>query len=91
MESIVPYVIWASLIMTGLSLVAVILFGIRGLSYGKADPTTISLLAVPAVILIVLSFVMDTWAEAAVLACVITLILTALALLASSARGLIGL
>ncbi len=91
MESIVPYVIWASLILTGLSLVAVLGYGIRGLAYGKADPTTIALLAIPAVILVVLGLTMDSWAEAAVLTCVITALLTMLALLASSARGLFGL
>jgi hypothetical protein len=92
MAGIVPYVIWAAVIITGLSIVAIVLFGIRNMTYGKMDVVTTTLLAVPFVLFGVLGFVvMDTWAEAAVLTFLILLVLTAGSLLLSSIRGLIGM
>jgi hypothetical protein len=90
MESIVPYVIWASLIITGLSLVAIVLFGIRGLTFGHAEPLTLVLLGIPTVILIISGLVMDSWAEAAVVTFLILLVLTIVSLLLSSTRSLLG-
>jgi hypothetical protein len=91
MAGIVPYVIWASIIITGLSLVAIVLFGLRNMTYGKMDPVTVAVIAVPFVLFLILGFVMDTWAEAAVMTFLILLVLTAFSLLLSSIRGLLGM
>lgn len=88
MEGIVPIAVWLVIAVTGLSLLAIGVFGIRSLVQGKVNPTTIVLTMIPIVLLGVLGFVMDSWGEAAIMACLIALVLTSLALLASGLRGL---
>ena len=91
MAGIVPYVIWAALIVSGLSLLTMLLFGLRGVFWGKIDYVTMGLLTVPALLLIILGFTMDSWAEAAVWTFLVLLVFTSLSLLISSFRGLLGL
>lgn len=91
MAGIVPYLIWAALIVSGASLAAMAVYGIRNIAYGKMDYVTAGLLGTPGLLLVVLGFVMDSWAEAAVMTFMILLILTSLSLLISSIRGLLGL
>ena len=90
MAGIIPYVVWGALIIGGLSLLCMVLFGIRGIVWGKMNYTTMALLGGPFLLLVVLGFTMDTWAEAAVMTFLILLVLTSLSLLLSSARGLLG-
>lgn len=89
MEALVPYAIWAVVILVGLGIVAIVLFGLRGLTYGKVDPLSIAIVAVPAVVLVVLGLVMDSWAEAGIWTVVIMFAIASLALLLSGTRGLI--
>jgi len=91
MTGIVLYVIWAALIISGFSLLAIVLFGIRNLTYGKMDYVTMALLGVPVVVMAILGFTMDTWADAAIITVLILLAMTSLSLLGSSIRGLLGM
>lgn len=91
MGGIVLYTIWAAIILTGLSMLTIIVFGIRGLTYGNMDNMTLALLAIPTTLIVVLGLIMDTWAEAFIMVFLIMLVLTSLALLVTSFRGLIGL
>jgi hypothetical protein len=91
MEGIIPYLIWASLIVTGLSLALMLGFGVRNLVRGKADPVTVGVLALPAVAVGILSFVTDSWGEAFILGVIGLLVITALSLLISSFRMMFGL
>ncbi len=91
MAGIVPYVIWAAIIVTGLSIVAIVLFGLRNMTYGKMDYLTVGLLTVPFVAIVVLGLSMGSWAEASVITFLGMFVLTSLTLLASSIRGLIGM
>ena len=88
MESIVPIAVWLVLAVTGLSMAAIAVFSIRSLAQGKVNPTTIVLTSVPIVLFLILGLVMDSWAEGAVMAFLISLVLTSLALLMSGLRGL---
>ncbi len=90
MDGIVPYFIWAVLIMTGASVIAIVIFGLRALTFGTMDPVTLTLLAVPIVLFVILGFVMDSWAEAAVMTVLIEIVVTSLSLLMSSIRGLVN-
>ena len=90
MAGIVPYAVWAVIIVSGLSLLAIGVFGIRSLVQGKVNPLTIVLTMVPMLILAVLGFVLGDWAHAAILAFLISLVLTSAALLLSGLKGLIG-
>ncbi len=90
MEGLVPIAIWTVLAVTGLSLVAIGLFGIRSMMQGKINPVTMVLTMIPIALLGVLGLVMESWAEAAIMAVLISLGLTAGALLLSGVRGLFG-
>lgn len=90
MDAFLPYIIWAVLIIIGLSLLSILIFGIRGLTYGKADPLTIGAFFLPVVIAGVLTLVMDDWIEAAIATMLVMLGLAALALLLSGVRGVVG-
>jgi len=91
METIVPYAIWLVLILIGLSLVALAVFGVRNLTYGKVNPLTIVLTLVPVALLAVLGFATADWWYAGVVTVLVMLCITAVALLLSGMRGLIGL
>ncbi len=88
MAEIVPYAIWAVLIITGASVVTIAAFGLRSLSWGNADTLTIVLTMIPLVIVGILGLIMGNWADAAVLGSLIALLLAAAALLLSSFKGL---
>ena len=90
MAGIVPYAVWAVIIISGLSMLAIGVFGIRSLVQGKVNPLTIVLTMIPMLILVVLGFVMGDWAHAAILSFLISLVLTSAVLLLSGLKGLIG-
>ena len=87
MDAILPYLIWAVLILIVLSLVATLLFGLRALAYGKANTFTIGSFLVPVLTFGVLYLVMGDWIEAGVMTMVVMFVLTALVLLLSGVRG----
>lgn len=91
MNDIVPYAIWAVLIVSGLSLLTMAIFSIRALTQGKVEPLSIVLVTVPILIFGVLGLVLGDWTLAAVYGFLISLALTSLALLLSGMRGLFGL
>lgn len=74
--------------MVALSLLLMLVFGTRGLTYGKMSPLAIVATIAPVLLLIVLGFVVGDWSRAAVYTLVITLLATALAMLLSSLKGL---
>lgn len=90
MAGLVPYLIWAVIIVSGLSLLAIGVFGVRSLIQGKVDPLTIVLTMVPIALLGILGLVLGDWAHAAMLAFLISLALTSLVLLLSGLKGLFG-
>ena len=91
METLIPYAVWLVLILIGVSLLAIAVFGARNLTFGKVNPLTIALTFVPIALLAVLGFVTGDWAYAGVIAVLITLAITSVSLLLSGLRGLIGL
>ena len=90
MAGIVPYAVWAVIIVSGMSLLAIGIFGIRSLIQGKVNPLTIVLTMIPMALLAVLGLVLGDWAYAAILALLISLALTSAVLLLSGLKGLIG-
>lgn len=90
MQGLVPYLIYASLIVTGLGLALMLIFGLRNVIQGKVDVVTAVILSLPAVAVGVLSMIMDTWADAFIYGVIGLLIVTALSLLISSFRTLLG-
>mgnify|MGYP006423426223 CR=1 FL=1 len=90
MAGIVPYAVWAVIIVSGMSLLAIGIFGIRSLIQGKVNPLTVVLTMIPMALLAVLGLVLGDWAYAAILAFLISLALTSAVLLLSGLKGLIG-
>lgn len=88
MESLVVYATWAGIILCGLALVAIALFGLKSMIHGKVNPLTAVLILLPVVLLAVLGFVLGDWAMAGIWTMVIMFILAAFSLLLSGIRGL---
>ena len=88
----VPFIsIVVVLAITGLSLLAMLLFGIRSFAFGKVSPVTTGAILLPVVLLIVLGFVMDDWSSAAIYSLLIMLGIAVVSMLISSVRGLVGM
>ena len=74
--------------LSGLSILAMGLFSLRNVSYGKVRPVTVVLVTAPVLLLGVLGFTMQTWAEAGIFTVVIMFIVSLLGLLGSGVRSL---
>ena len=88
MEQIVPYAIYLVLALIGLGLLAMAIFGLRNVAYGKVKVSTMGVIALPFLIFAGLGCGMRDWAAAGIYALLIMLALTLLALVLSSVRGL---
>lgn len=86
--TLVTIAIYVVLVMVGLGLLAMLLFGIRSLAYGKINPLNIGIVLTPIIILLVLGFVMGDWAIAAIYTVMIMFALAVLALLVTGIRGI---
>ena len=74
--------------LTGLSIVSMAIFSLRNVSYGKVRPITVVLIVAPILLLTVLGFTMQTWAEAGILTVVIMFITSLLGLMGTGIRSL---
>lgn len=88
MESLVVYATWAGIILCGLALVAIALFGLKSMMHGKVNALTAILILVPVVLLAGLGFALGDWAVAGIYTMLIMMVLAALSLLLSGIRGL---
>lgn len=79
------------LAVVGMSLLAMLLFGIRSIAHGKVKPMSMAAVAVPLVLLAVLGLVMQDWPTAAIYTLLIMLVLTSLSMLLASLKGLVGI
>ncbi len=80
--------IYIALGLGGLGILAMGLFSLRNVTYGKARPITVVLVTAPVVLLGILGLVMETWAEAGILTVVVMFIVAAAGLLGSGIRSL---
>lgn len=71
-----------------LTLLVMLIFGVRSLSHGKISPMTMGAIAIPLVLLAVLGFVTGDWPRAGVLTILITLVGTLVSMMLSSIKGL---
>lgn len=82
------YAIWATLILLGLSLVGLGLFGIRSVAQGKVNPLTAAMILIPVVLVVVLGLVLGDWTYAGIWTMVIMLVLGLLSLFLAGLKGL---
>ncbi len=90
MAALVPILFWIVFIQVGLSALAMLLFGIRSMAYGKIKPITAVIVAVPILLLVVLGFALGDWALAGITSVIILLGVAALGLLVSGMRNAFG-
>jgi hypothetical protein len=81
----------AAVVLFALAGIALLGFAVRNLTFGKHNPVSIILGALPILLLLIFGLAGMEWADAGVLAAVIAFALACLGLLFSSARGLIGM
>ncbi len=87
-NAILPIAIWAAIALAGLSLLGMGIFGLRSLAYGKVQPLSIAIIAIPGVLIAVLGATMQTWVQAGIYTLVVMFGLAALSLLLTGLRKL---
>ena len=87
-NAILPIAIWAAIALAGLSVLGMGIFGLRSLVYGKVDPVSIALIAIPALLLPILGTALSTWVQAGIYTLVIMFGLAMLGLLFTGVRQL---
>ncbi len=88
-SALVVVAIYAAIGITGLSIVTLIGFGIRNLTYGKIEPLTIGAIAVPVVVLGILLVAMPSAAEAGIMTLIVMFVLSLLGLVYTGIKNLI--
>jgi hypothetical protein len=83
--------IWIVLALVGVSLLAMLLFGIRSVSQGKVKPMSMAAVALPLILLAILGFVLGDWPTAAIYTVLVMMVVAAASMLLASIKGLIGL
>jgi len=63
---ILPIAIWAAIGLAGLSILVMGLTGLRSVWYGKVQPLTIGVIAIPGVLMVILGATMETWVQAGI-------------------------
>ncbi len=79
---------WIVGILVGLGLLAMVVFGIRSLTYGKVSPISMVIVSLPVVLLLLLGFIMGDWTLAGIYTFLIMLALAILSLLVTGVKGL---
>lgn len=88
MDTLVVYATWAAIILIALSLIAMLLFGVRSLVYGKVSPVSMAIILVPGIVFIILGLLIGDWTTAAIWTVIVMFVLATLSLLLSGVRGL---
>jgi hypothetical protein len=83
---ILPIALWAAIGLAGLSILVMGITGLRSVWYGKVQPLTIGVIAIPGVIVVVLGGVMETWVQAGIYTLAIMFGLLILAMIATGLR-----
>lgn len=89
---ILPIAIWGAIGLAGLSIFVMAASGIRSVIYGKVQPLTIGIVAIPGVLVVILRFAMGSsgtpWVQAGMYTLVIMFALLLLAMLFTGFRQL---
>jgi hypothetical protein len=87
MEVLLPYLVWTVILLVALSLVAVLVFGLRGLVWGKASIFTIGSFLIPVLLFGILGLVVGDWIQAGIITMLVMLVLAGVGLVLTGARG----
>ena len=75
--------------LMGLGLLAMVLFGVRSVMFGKVNLVSMAIFAVPVLLLLILRLMVDTWAQAGIWTILLTLGAALIALLVTGVKGLL--
>lgn len=89
MNSIATIGVIVVLAITGLSLLGMLLFGIRSFMFGKVSKMTTGAVLLPVLLLIVLGFVLGDWPTAAIYSLVIMFVIAAASVFLSGVKGIL--
>lgn len=89
MDTIVPYAVWAALILGGLSLLSMVIFSLRNAYYGKVRLFSGVLLAVPVVIVGIFIPMTESIAAAVISAVLVMFVLAGIGMLIAGVRSMI--
>ena len=87
-NAILPIAIWAAIALAGLSVLGMGIFGLRSLMYGKVEPLSIVIIAIPGILIAVLGASMETWVQAGIYTLVVMFGLALLGLVLTGLRKL---
>lgn len=90
MDSVSVYAIWAAVIILGLAILGLALFGVRSILQGKVNPFSAAAVLIPAIVLVIFGFVTGDWSVAGIWTLVVMMGLAAASLVVSGIRGLFG-
>jgi len=88
MNVILPIAIYAAIGLIGLGIIGMGISGVRSLAYGKAQPLSIAVIAIPVVLVVVLRATMETWTQAGIFTLTVMFGLALLGMLVAGIRGL---
>jgi len=83
---ILPIAMWAAIGLAGLSILVMGLAGLRSVWYGKVQPLTIGIVAIPGVLVLILGLTMETWVQAGIYTLVTMFALLILAMIGTGLR-----
>lgn len=89
MDAIVPYAIWAALILGALSILSMGIFSLRNAIYGKVKLSSALLVAVPAVIVFAFIPMTESVAAAVIAAVLVMFVLASVGMLIAGIRSMI--
>ncbi len=84
-----PIALWTTLALIGLSIVGIGVSGLLSLWYGKVQPLTVGIVALPGVVMLVLGPVLGSWARAGVYTLVILFAFLAVGMLGTGLRKIV--
>lgn len=83
---ILPIAIWAAIGLAALSILVMGISGVRSVLFGKVEPLTIAVVALPGLFVLILGTALETWVQAGIYTLVVMFGLLLLALLATGLR-----
>jgi hypothetical protein len=86
---ILPIALWAAIALAGLTILVMAVSGLRSVWYGKVQPLTIGLVALPGVLVLLLGVAMETWVQAGIYTLVTMFVLLVLAMAATGLRQVV--
>lgn len=86
---ILPIAMWAAIGLAGLSILVMGLSGLRSVWYGKVEPRTIGIIALPGVLVVGLRIAMGSWVQSGIYTLVILFALLILGMLVTGLRKMV--